>query len=113
MSGDGEGHFTGRCPGRLECGDSLLDTRTDLGVQPFSEILCGHADDEIFYALVDRRERGLECEVGRRRIAFIVSGNDIVEEGGVGDIPAKRADLVERGGVGYEAVTRHAAVSGF
>ena len=46
------------------------------------------------------------------RVAEVVPGDGLEQEGGVFDIFGHRADLVERRGVGYESVARDAAVGG-
>ncbi len=90
-----------------------LDTPRGLG--GFGELTC-NADAQVFRAAFDKCVDACE-EVGhfeRRagRIERIMAANGLQHQRGILDGPGHRADLVERGGEGDQAVAADAAVGG-
>ena len=85
----------------------------DRAVQPFGHEFAGHAEAHAFE--VGTGEVGVVLYGARRRggIAFVVPGDDGKHKGGVFHGAGQRADLIERGTVGDDAVAGYAPVGGF
>ena len=108
----GEGHVNDLGAERGEIGNGLLHEAAYVRLHSGNEILLGNTDAHAAHVAGEG-----SAEVGhrfrtRRGVERVVTGDGLQEQGAVLDIAAERADLVERGGKGDQAVARHAAVGG-
>ena len=96
----------------LESFDACFDGSADFGVETFAEVLLGDADAEAFCVLV-----GFDCIVLNRAwrtggVVDIRTGYHFEDLGCVPYVGGERADPVERGSEGDQAVTGDASVGG-
>ena len=97
-------------------GAELLDRRPhrlfDLRIEPFAEVLAGHADAQAPHAFGNRRRVVGHRPPRRRLIVHILAGDLAQQEGGAAHVLRERPDLVERAGERDHAIPRDAAVGG-
>ena len=92
--------------------DGSLDISADAGIDPVAEVFFGDAELEAIYAIVKGGEVVGHRDIEAGGIRRIKSGDGLENARGIFDGLRERADLVERGSEGYEAIAGNSAVAG-
>ena len=97
---------------RLQPVGALLPEGLDLGGHVVDPVFLGDADLEALDVAAEQRAPVGGLEVDGGAVLGVVAGHCLEQEGGVLDVAAEGAGLVERGGEGDDAEARAAAVGG-